>query len=62
MVEVASQKVANTAQLLNAVAALKPGEAAQLRLLRGGQSLTATVTVAKRPRMALPVQQDDGEE
>ncbi len=64
VVEVASQKVANTAQLLNAVAALKPGEAAQLRLLRGGQSLTAMVTVAKRPRMALPAQpqQDDSEE
>ena len=43
VVEVASQKVANTAQLLNAVAALKPGEAAQLRLLRGGQSLTANI-------------------
>jgi Do/DeqQ family serine protease len=64
VVEVASQKVANTAQLLNAVAALKPGEAAQLRLLRGGQSLTAMVTVAKRPRMAMPAQpqQDDSEE
>ena len=62
VVEVAGQKVANTAQLLNAVAALKPGEPAQLRLLRGSQGVTATVTVAKRPRMAMPAQQDDSEE
>lgn len=62
VVAVAGQRVANTAQLLNAVAMLKPGEGAQLRISRGGQELDVTVNVAKRPRMAIPVPADEGEE
>ncbi|MBB1162546.1 S1C family serine protease [Aquariibacter albus] len=47
---VAEQPVANTAQLLNAVAALRPGSRAPLQVQRGDQTLALTVVVAQRPR------------
>lgn len=50
VVQVGGSKVANTSQLLNAVAALKPGEAAPLRVQRGGDLLSLSVVVAKRPK------------
>lgn len=59
VVEVARNKVANTAQLLNAVASLKPGEAAQLRVQRGGEMLALNIVVAKRPKTPLPTRNQD---
>jgi Do/DeqQ family serine protease len=57
VVQVSSNRVANTTQLLNAVAALKPGEPAQVKVQRGGEMLDLKVVVAKRPKMAVPPQQ-----
>jgi serine protease DegQ len=54
VVQVAASTVANTSQLLNAVAALKPGESAQVRVQRAGEVLNLNVVVAKRPKA--PVQ------
>jgi serine protease DegQ len=60
VVQVATAKVANTAQLLNAVAALKPGEPAQLKVQRGGEVVALNVVVAKRPKPAAqPRTQED---
>ncbi len=59
VVQVASSKVANTSQLLNAVAALKPGAAAQLRVQRGGEMMSLNVVVAKRPKTAPQVRKQD---
>jgi serine protease DegQ len=58
--QIASTKVANTSQLLNAVAALKPGDAAAVRVQRGGEALSLNVVVAKRPKT--PVQAREPEE
>ena len=49
VVKVAGQAVSNTVQLLAAVAALKPGDPAQLTLQRGATALELSVTVALRP-------------
>jgi serine protease DegQ len=50
VVQVGGAKVANTSQLLNAVAALKPGETVPVRVQRGGEVLSLNVAVARRPR------------
>jgi Do/DeqQ family serine protease len=50
VVQVAGAKVSNTAQLLNAVASLKPGEGARIQVQRGNEALTLEVVAAKRPR------------
>ena len=52
VVSVAGKSVANTSQLLNAVAALQPGSASAIQIQRGAQSLELTVTVAQRPKLA----------
>lgn len=44
--------IVNTAQLLHAVAALRPGEQATLGLQRGSQAMEVKVTVAKRPAIS----------
>jgi serine protease DegQ len=44
------QPVANTAQLLAAVAALKPNSQAQVAVQRGAQALELSVAVAQRPK------------
>jgi len=46
---VGERPVANTTQLLNAVAALKPGSEAALGVQRGEQALHVKVTVGQRP-------------
>jgi serine protease DegQ len=46
---VGERPVANTAQLLNAVAALKPGSEATLGVQRGSQALQVKLTVGHRP-------------
>ncbi len=50
VLDVAGQPVANTGQLLNAVAALKPGSDTAITLLRSGQPATVTVRIGTRPR------------
>ena len=52
VVQVSATRVANTAQLLNAVAVLKPGEAAKVQVQRGNEALTLDIVPAKRPRNA----------
>jgi S1-C subfamily serine protease len=47
---VAQTPVANTAQLLNAVAALKPRSEARIGVQRGGDAIEVNVTVAQRPK------------
>ena len=54
--KVAQTPVANTAQLLNAVASLKPHSRARLEVQRSGREVEVTVTVAQRPRA--PAQRD----
>ena len=56
---VAGTRVGNTAQLLNAVAALKPGEAAQIRVQRGDEQLALTVTTARRPQVKPQARNED---
>ncbi len=50
VVSVAGKPVANTAQLLHGVAALKPGSTAAIGVQRGAQALELTLTVAQRPK------------
>jgi serine protease DegQ len=52
VVRVADQPVASTAQLLAAVAALKPDSQAPIAVQRGERALLLQVTVAQRPRVA----------
>jgi serine protease DegQ len=52
VVRVADRNVANTRQLLNAVAALKPREPAVIAVQRGDKALELNVTVAQRPSRA----------
>jgi S1-C subfamily serine protease len=49
VVKIADQNIANTAQLFNAVAALKPGSAATIAVQRGERALELKVEVALRP-------------
>ncbi len=53
VVKVADATVANTAQLLTAVAALKPQSEARLGVQRGDRTLEVTVKVGQRPRAPL---------
>lgn len=50
VVRIGDAPVANTAQLLSAVAALKPQSEAVIGVQRGGQSLDVTLVVAQRPK------------
>ncbi len=50
VVKVGQTPVTNTAQLLTAVAELKPQEKTQIGVQRGDRALELTVTVAQRPR------------
>jgi S1-C subfamily serine protease len=47
--KIGGKPVANTAELLNIVAALPPGSAASIGVQRGGKALDLTVMVAQRP-------------
>jgi Do/DeqQ family serine protease len=47
---VGGRPVANTAELLNRVAALKPGSEASIDVQRGSQTVQVTLTVGQRPR------------
>jgi Do/DeqQ family serine protease len=50
VVKVGNKPVTNTAQLLNAVAGLKPRETAVIGVQRGDKELELNVTVAQRPK------------
>jgi S1-C subfamily serine protease len=50
VMRVGDRKIDNTAQLLAAVAALKPDTQAAIDVQRGNQTLQVKVTVAQRPR------------
>jgi Do/DeqQ family serine protease len=50
VVKIAGTPVANTAQLLNAVAALKPKQSAVIGVQRGSNALDLNVMVAQRPK------------
>ena len=50
VVSIAGTEVANTAQLLTAVAALKPQTVANVAVQRGAQALQLNLTVAQRPK------------
>ena len=52
VLSIAGVEVANTAQLLAAVAALKPQTVAAVAVQRGAQPLQLSLTVAQRPRAA----------
>ena len=49
VVKIADQSIANTAQLFNAVAALKPGHAALIAVQRGDRAVELKIQVAQRP-------------
>jgi serine protease DegQ len=51
VVRVAERPVANSAQLRNAVAALKPRDATVLGVQRGDKAIELNVTVAQRPKV-----------
>ncbi|MES3013807.1 MAG: PDZ domain-containing protein, partial [Pseudomonadota bacterium] len=55
--QVAQRPVGNTAQLLNAVASLKPRSQAQFAVQRGGQALALDVTIGQRPPAARPARE-----
>lgn len=50
VVKIAGQPIRNTAQLLNAVAALRPQSETSIGLQRGSQALEVKVRVAQRPK------------
>ncbi len=50
LVRVGSVPVTNVSELLSAVAALKPGEPARIRLLRGEREIELSITPANRPK------------
>jgi serine protease DegQ len=50
VVRIADKPVANTAQLLSAVAALRPQQQAVIGVQRGDKALDVTLTVAQRPK------------
>jgi len=62
VVQIAQTPVANTSQLLNAVAGLKPGDAAKIKVQRAGQLLALDVVAAQRPKAPRNAQQDNAQD
>ncbi|XAH22573.1 trypsin-like peptidase domain-containing protein [Xylophilus sp. GW821-FHT01B05] len=54
IVQVGDKAVGSVAEMMTAVAALKPGSAAPFTLLRGDEKLTVDVTPGTRPRSVTP--------
>jgi serine protease DegQ len=50
LIAVDGKKLANTTEMLNSIAQLKPGERARLRILRRDMESTLDVVVGTRPR------------
>jgi len=61
VVRVAGRPVANTGQLLNVVAALKPKQPAKLSVVRDGRSIELTVQIAQRPKAVTSNRRADDE-
>ncbi len=61
VVSVGGAPVANSYQLLNAVASLKPKAVAAIGVQRGDQALKVDVTVGQRPTTRVPVQREEQE-
>ncbi|MDE2323962.1 MAG: PDZ domain-containing protein, partial [Betaproteobacteria bacterium] len=59
VIDIAGQAVHNTGQLLNAVAALKPGSAAAVRILRQGQEQQLRVKIGIRPQGSAMLRDED---
>jgi Do/DeqQ family serine protease len=59
VVSVAGAPVANSYQLLNAVASLKPKAVAAIGVQRGNQALQVDVTVGQRPTTRVPLQREE---
>ena len=59
VVSVAGTPVANSYQLLNAVAALKPKAVATIGVQRGGQALTVDVTIGQRPQQRTALRREE---
>ena len=57
VVKVAEAPIANQAQLLSAVAALKPRSHATISVLRGDRPLDLEVAVAQRPKRPVQVRE-----
>lgn len=55
VVSIAGKSVANTYQLLDAVASLKPNDITAIGVQRGDQALRLDVTVGERPAARGPV-------
>ena len=50
LVEIAGKPVSDSAGMLNLIAQLKPGETANLKLVRAGKNVEAAVTIGTRPK------------
>jgi len=64
VLDVAGKPVVNTGQLLNAVAALKPGSEAAIQVLRSGKTTTLQVRIGTRPQnisQTPPAEDGEGE-
>ena len=59
---VSGQKIDNTNELLRRIAALKPGDSAEMNLLRKGSPLTVSVTLGERDAKKLAQQGGPGED
>jgi serine protease Do len=59
---VSGQKIDNTNELLRRIAALKPGDATEMNLLRKGSPLTVSVTLGERDAKKLAQQGGTGED
>jgi serine protease DegQ len=62
LVSVDGQGITDTTALLNAIAQLKPGAAAKMKVVRRGKPTELTVMIGKRPpppRRALPLDEEE---
>ncbi|MDE2400142.1 MAG: trypsin-like peptidase domain-containing protein [Burkholderiales bacterium] len=59
VVQIAQLPVADTAHLLNAVAALKPGATVKIKVQRAGQVVNLDVVAAQRPKTSRPAVQEE---
>lgn len=51
LLALAGKDVANSSGMLNQIAAIRPGDAVEMRVMRRGQEKTLQVTMGKRPRL-----------
>ncbi len=51
LLTLAGVEITNSSTMLNQIAAIKPGETAQMRVIRRGQEISLTVNMGKRPKL-----------